>query len=243
MKRLVVTVLALFLLSPVATAIAQDDADPDIAAVAEQLSSVDSERLLMRLNTPIPAEMLPASFSEPKPLGPELLAEQRQQFAETLEGIRGSAVYTLQYMPVPAMASPSPVVDASAVASPAARGPLAAFTSGSLAYLLFDEPVADMATFGTALQTALGTDAQAGTMEAITVHDTPAILVSSTSVVNALEFHTEWIAMPVGNVVVIAMVTEGSNTFDEERFRADNASLALAGISYLERILAEMGAS
>lgn len=242
-KRLVVTLLALFLLSPVAAA--QDVAEPDIAAVAERLATVDSERLLMRLNTPIPVDLLPQPFSNPQPLGPALLAEQRQQFAESLDGIRGSAVYTLDYMPVSVMASPSPMQAASPVASPTARGPFAAFTSGSLAYLLFDAPVdaGQLAEFGASIQTALGSDAQAGSMEEITVHDSPAILVSSVSVVNALEFHTEWIAMPVGNVVVLAMVTEGSNTFDEERFRSDNASLAVSGVAYLERILGEMDAS
>lgn len=245
MKRLVVTLLALFILSPVATIGAQEVTEPDIAALAEQVASVDSERLLMRLNTPLPAELLPASFTDPQPLGAQLLSEQRAHFDETLEGISGSAIYTVDYTPVSVAASPTARQASSPVASPMARGPHTVFTSATLSYLLFDEPV-DLATleaFGGNIQAALGTEAQAGTFEEVTVNDAPALLVSTVTVVNALEFHTEWIAIPVGNVVVIAMITEGSNTFDEDRFRAHNEALAIAGVAYLQRIVQEMGAA
>lgn len=245
MKRLVVTLLALFILSPVATALAQDTADPEIAAIGEQVASVDTERLLMRLNTPLADDLLPESFANPQPLGADLLSEQRAHFDETLEGISGSAIYTVDYAPVPASASPTTSGNASPAASPAARGPHTVFTSATLSYLLFDSPV-DLQTleaFGGNIQEALGTEAQAGTFEQVTVNDAPALLVSTVTLVNALEFHTEWIAIPVGNIVVIAMITEGSDTFDEDRFRADNEALAVAGVAYLQRIVEEMGAA
>jgi hypothetical protein len=244
-KRLVVTLLALFILSPVATLRAQDATDPDIAALAAQVASVDSERLLMRLNTPLPAELLPASFTDPQPLGAQLLSEQRAHFDETLEDISGSAIYTVDYTPASVTASPSPQATASPAASRMPRGPHTVFTSATLSYLLFDAPV-DLETleaFGRNIQAALGTEAQAGTFEEVTVNDAPALLVSTVTLVNALEFHTEWIAIPVGNVVVIAMITEGSDTFDETRFRADNEALAIAGVAYLDQIVQEMGAA
>ena len=245
MKRLVVTLLALVLLTPVTTILAQEAADPDIAAIGEQISSVDSERLLMRLNTPIPADLLPESFADPQPLGANLLSEQRAHFDETLEGISGSAIYTVEYVPGSVMASATPRGNASPAASPAARGPLTVFTSATLSYLLFDAPVdmEGLEAFGGNIQAALGTEAQAGTIEEVTVNDVPALLVSTVTLVNALEFHTEWIAIPVGNVVVIAMITEGSDTFDEDRFRVDNEALAVAGIAYLQRIVEEMNAA
>ena len=245
MKRLVVTLLALIIMSPAATVLAQDATDLDITAIGEQVASVDSERLLMRLNTPLSADLLPPAFSDPKPLAADLLSEQRARFLETLDGIRGSAIYTVEYMPATAMASPSPVAAATPTASPAARGPLTVFTSATVSYLLFDEPVdiADLEVFGGTIQAALDTEAQAGTLEQVTVNGSPALLVSTVTLVNALEFHTEWIAIPVGNVVVVAMLTEGSDTFDEDRFRADNEALAVAGIAYLQRIVEEMGAA
>lgn len=244
MKRLVVTLLALLLMSPAVAMAAQDAPAPDIATVGEQVAAVDNERLLMRLNTPVPADLLPAEFSTPQPLDESLHSEQRSRFDDALEGLHGSVSYTVEYMPASLDAS-SPVSSESPTASPSARGPVTVFTSGTLTYLLFDTPVDanDMESLGASLQTALGTEAQGGTVEVVTVQDAPAIHISTVTVVNALDFHTEWIALPVGNVVVVAMVTEGSDTFDEQRFREDNESLALAGVAYLQRIVEEMGAA
>lgn len=243
-KRLVVILIAVLLVSPL-NAVAQDASNVDVAALGEQVASMDSERLLMRLNTPIPADLLSEAFSDPQPLGADLLSEQRAHFDETLEGIRGSAIYSVEYMPTALAASPSPVAGTGSAASPTARRPMTVFTSGTLTYLLFDAPVAvdDLESFGGTMQAALGTDAQAGTVEQITVNDAPAVLVSTVTLVNALEFHTEWIAIPVGNVVVVAMITEGSDTFDEARFRADNEALAVSGVGYLQRIVDDMSAA
>lgn len=239
MKRLAILILTALLVSSQVAVSAQDDID--IAAVSEEIAAVDTERLLMRLNTPIAEELLPTGFSTPEPLSGELLAEQRARFVDTLEGLSGSATYTVEYTPTEAA---TPAVDeaASPTGSPVVRGPQAAFASAGLTYLLFSQPidVSNLDAFGTDIQTALGTDAQSGTVEEITVAGAPAILVSTVSVVNALEFHTEWIAIPVGNVMVVALVTEGSDTFDEARFRADNEALALSGVAYLDRILQDM---
>jgi hypothetical protein len=238
-KRMALLILAALLLAvPMATA-AQDDVD--IAATGEQVSAVDSERLLMRLNTPIPEELLSEPFSEPSPLNKDLQAEQRAQFDEALPDLRGSAIYTVAYTPDDAVLSE----DATPMASPTARGSQRAFSSGTLIYLLFDDPVdaSDLDAFGVRIQGALGTDAQAGSVEEIEVSNAPAVLVSSVVVVNAIEFHTEWIAIPVGDVVIVAMITEGSDTFDEARFRADNEALAVSGVAYLQRIIDDMMAS
>ncbi len=238
MKHLAIIALAIMLVWSPARAAAQDAVD--VAAVGEQVATVDPERLLMRLNTPIPDDILPAGFAGAKPLSDEMLPEQRARFDTTFPNLNGSVFYTVKY--TPAAASGTPV---RATASPAARGPKTAFTSGTLTYLLFDAPVdeAQMSGLGDQLQQALGTDAQSGTVEMITVNDAPAILVSSTTVVNALEFHIEWIAVPVGSVVVVAMVTEGSETFDDTRFRNDNEALAISGVAYLQRIVDDMAAA
>jgi hypothetical protein len=238
-KRMALLILAALLLAVPLPISAQDDVD--IAATGEQVTAVDSERLLMRLNTPIPEDLLAEPFSEPSPLNKELLAEQRAQFDEALPDLRGSAVYTVTYTPE----SSAGMTEASPTASPTVRGSQRAFSSGTLFYLLFDDPVdaSDIDAFGARIQEALGTDAQAGSVEEITVSDAAAVLVSSVTVVNAIEFHTEWIAIPVGDVVVVAMITEGSDTFDEGRFRNDNEALALSGIAYLQRIIDDMMAS
>lgn len=237
MKRLTIIALAIMLVWSSAPAAAQDAID--VTAVGEQVATVDAERLLMRLNTPIGDDLLPQGFAGAKPLGDELLADQRARFDETFTDLSGSVFYSAKYTPLATSGTPG------TTASPVARGPKTAFTSATLTYLLFASPVGEeqMSALGDQLQQALGTDAQAGTVETITVNDAPAILVSSTTVVNALEFHIEWIAIPVGNVVVVAMVTEGSETFNETRFRDDNEALALSGIAYLQRIVEDMAAA
>lgn len=238
MKHIAIIAIAIMLVWSSMPASAQ--AAIDVTAIGNRVSNVDPERLLMRLNTPITDDLLPTGFAGARPLTNELLADQRARFDEAFPDLRGSVFYTVQYTPAAASATP-----AQPVASPVARGLRTAFTSGTLTYLLFDAPIdqARLGALGDQLQQALDTDAQAGTVETITVNDAPAILVSFATVVNALEFHIEWIAVPVGNVVVVAMVTEGSETFDETRFRDDNEALAMSGIAYLQRILDDMDAA
>lgn len=239
MKPMVLLILAALLLAFSAPISAQDDID--IAATGEQVSAVDSERLLMRLNTPISADLLPDPFSDPEPMNRELLAEQRAQFDVALPDLRGSAVYTLAYAPDIG----SGTAAASPEASPVSRGSQTAFSSGTLIYLLFDDPVniEDLDAFGGSIQEALGTEALAGSVEEITIDGVPAVRVSVVTVVNAIEFHSEWIALPLGDVVVVAMITEGSDTFDEARFREDNEALAISGVAYLQQIIDDMQAS
>lgn len=237
MKRLLFILVAILLVAPTSGVDAQDAVD--IPALGDRLASADSERLLMRLNTPIPDNLLGGPFSSARPMEPGLLAEQRAIFEETLEGVTGTAIYTVSYMPQAAASSPSPVEASTPSGSPAARSPQAVFSSATLTYLLFSAPVdtSDMDAFGASIQTAMGSEAEAGAVEQITINDAPAVLISSVTVVNAVDFHTQWIALPVGNVVVIAMVLEGSDPFDESHFRRDNEALTLSGIAYLDAIL------
>jgi hypothetical protein len=169
----------------------------------------------------------------------DLLAQQRATFSEALESKTGSAIYTITYAPEYADATTSPEAAASPIASPASRTPQAYFVSSTLTYLLLTDPVdtTDMASFGTQMQEAMGSEARQGTVEEISVGDAPAILISTVTTVNAVEIHAQWIAVPVGNVVVVGMVMIGADTFDEEAFRADNEALVLSGIAYLESIV------
>lgn len=234
MKRLLVIVLAVLVILPTAS-LAAAQRSIDMGALGDELASTDSERLLMRLNTPIPDTVLGESFANARLLASGLLTEQRAMFDETLEGLSGSIVYTVDYTPSVGSASPA----ASPGASPEARTPQAVFSSSTLTYLLFAEPVdtTDMEAFGATMQEAMGSEAMEGEVEQITINDAPAVRISSVAVVNAVDFHTQWIAVPVGNVVVVAMVIEGSETFDEQDFRSDNESLARSGIVYLDAIL------
>lgn len=235
MMRLFLAALAMLLAAPVFQLNAQESVD--ISAVAEQVSSVDSERLLMGLNTPIPDDILAGPFADARPMEGQTLTEQRARFNDALEGISGSVVYTLRYSPVSATASPS----ASPSGSPVARAPQAIFSSSTLSYLVFSEPIdlSEPEAFASSIQAAMGSEAQEGTVEQITVNDAPAVQISAMTVVNAVELHAQWIAVPVGNVVVIGMVMTGSDSFVEEDFNADNEALVLSGIRYLETIVNE----
>jgi hypothetical protein len=83
----------------------------------------------------------------------------------------------------------------------------------------------------------MGSEAQQGTVEEITINDAPAILISTMTTVNAVEIHTQWIAVPVGNVAVVGMVMLGADAFNEETFIAENEALVLSGIAYLQSIV------
>jgi hypothetical protein len=230
-KRLLITILAVLLLLPASPGAAQRSID--VPKLSDELIGTDVERLLMRLNTPIPDSLLGEPFSNARPLSSTLLSEQRVIFDQALTGLIGASVYSLDYIPTEGEASP--VADA----SPQAREPQAVFASSTLTYLLFSEAVdtSDMDAFGSAIQQAMGSQAVAGDIEHITISDAPAVLITSVAIVNAVEFHTHWIAVPVGNVIVVAMVMEGTDPFDAEHFRSDNNSLALSGLAWLDAIL------
>lgn len=242
MMRFFLTLLTVLLASPVLTTGAQETVD--IQAVADEVTAVDSERLLMGLNTPIPNDLLPAPFSNPRLMENETLAQQRATFSEAFPGLSGSVVYTANYMPEPATASPVAATaspEATPGGSPAGRSPQAIFSSSTLTYLVYNEPVdtVDQDAFASSLQTALGSEAQQGTVEWITVNDVPAVRVSAMTVVNAVEIHAQWIAVPVGSVVVIGMVMTGTDSFEEDAFNADNEALVLSGIRYLASVAGE----
>lgn len=233
MKRLLFILIAVVLMSPAVSMAAQRTID--VAALGDELAGGDIERLLMRLNNPIPDSLLGDAFANARPLPSTLLSEQRAIFDQTIEGLSGTIVYTVDYSPSSRAATPA----AGAGASPEARGSQAVFSSATLTNLVFIEAVdtSDMDAFAATMQQAMGSEAMAGEVEQITISDAPAVMISSVAIVNAVEFHTSWIAVPVGNVIVIAMIIEGSDPFDAEMFRANNESLALSGIAWLDAIL------
>jgi hypothetical protein len=222
---------------PMSVTLAQEPLDID--AVAGQVTSVDSEQLLMGLNTPIPDEFLSGPFSGAKPMSAELLSQQRATFDEALDNITGSTIYTVAYSPELSSPETSPDGTSSPSASPSARSPQAVFSSSTLTYLVSANPIdtSDMASFGTRMQAAMGSEAQQGTVEEITLNDAPAVLISTMTTVNAVEIHTQWIAVPVGNVAVVGMVMLGADAFNEETFVAENEALVLSGIAYLQSIV------
>lgn len=240
MKRLIIFALAALLAAPSAVGTAQEGVD--IPTVAERVSAVDSERLLMGLNTPVPADMLPGQFTEPAMMDREALSQQRSTFNSVYDTLSGSMVYTVSYEPTAtgtpeAAASPSGTPQG----SPENREPQALFASATLTYLLFSEPIdlSDPDAFGATVQEAMGSEAIDGEVQQTTLGDTPAIMISTEAEINAVDIHANWIAVPVGNVLVIGMVMTGADTFAEEAFIADNEALVLAGITYLGEVAGE----
>ncbi len=231
MKRLIIFALAALLAAPTAAVTAQEGVD--IPTVAERVSAIDSERLLMGLNTPIPADMLPGQFSEPDMMDKEALSQQRSTFNSVYDNLSGSMVYTVEY-------APSMAATPDASASPNGT-PQALFTSATITYLLFTEPIdmSDPDAFGATVQQAMGSEAVEGDVQQITLGETPAIMISTEAVINAVEIHANWIAVPVGNVLVIGMVMTGADTFSEDAFIADNEALVLSGIAYLGEVAGE----
>lgn len=240
MKRLIIFALAALLAAPTAAVTAQEGVD--IPTVAERVSAIDSERLLMGLNTPIPADMLPGQFSEPDMMDKEALSQQRSTFNSVYDNLSGSMVYTVEYAPSMA-ATPDAAASPNGTpqGSPENREPQALFTSATITYLLFTEPIdmSDPDAFGATVQQAMGSEAVEGDVQQITLGETPAIMISTEAVINAVEIHANWIAVPVGNVLVIGMVMTGADTFSEDAFIADNEALVLSGIAYLGEVAGE----
>src|SRR5690606_41477658 len=92
-KRLIIFALAALLAAPTAAGTAQEGVD--IPTVAERVAAIDSERLLMGLNTPIPADMLPGQFSEPDMMDQEAPSQQRAPLHSEYANLAGSDGYTV----------------------------------------------------------------------------------------------------------------------------------------------------
>lgn len=212
------------LAAPVATA--QDS--PAIQAVTEMVLAHDPEALLLELNTPLPDDQLPdgfinATLTDPNPLEGDTVS------ADDLEGGIGNVMYTVRYDHALDQGS-------TPVASPTAQrsGPM--YNAASLNYIVLDREFDDhaMEEFEAAALETLGGNAQRTEVETITVGGVDAHMITTFSTTNGLQVIIQWIAIPVGTVMVISQLLLGGERVDTDAMRSMNESFALAGVSHLQ---------
>lgn len=234
--RTLLAVLSLIVCSGfVAAPIASAQESLDIEAVAKMVLARDPEDILLALNSAIVDEQLPDAFSGPTltDLAP---GEGNTVSAEDLTGGIGNVMYTVTYTPP---ASP----DASPTASPAANRGGVIYNAASLNYIVLDHEIDDttLAEFDSAARTTVGSSPEQTQVETITVGNTNGYLISTSSIANGLQVIIQWIAIPVGTVMVVSQLMIGGEQVDVATLQTMNESLAFAGVQHLGMITGPRG--
>lgn len=214
-------------------AIAQES--PDIQAITQAVLQNDPDALLLALNAPIDDVELPDPFSGARLTDPNP-GEGDTISAEDLTGGIGNIMYSVTYSPtMPGNGTP--------MASPAANQAGTVYNAASLNYIVLDHELDDASReeFATAAQAALEGNMGQTQVETITIDDTEALLISTSSTANGLEIVIQWIAIPVGTVMVISQLMLGGEQVDIAELQALTESLALAGVNHLGMIVGPKG--
>lgn len=234
MKWLVLAILSALLVAPYG--VNRMDDRPSLVELADLTQQHDPETLLARLGAPIERKFLPIGFTDASPLDPSLQAQELEAFRaagmETLIGVHTFNVSLEQ----DSAGAPS------LSASPAASVNPDLYESGTISYLVFEQPI-DAATLGefeTQFIAAIGQGAGQESVEEIPFDDSVALRLQSSSEVNGVPMHMQWLVIPIGNVVAITSVVSASDTLDNAAFSLVNERLAASAIQWLAKQLASM---
>lgn len=212
----------MLLLAPIASA----QSPINIPDIADHLATVDSNALSTSLQQPMANDALPAGFADAIPadsgdaLSPSKFPEDQQPVA--------MVSYSLTYAPGGG-ATPE------AGATPPSGGPERIYNNAAIYYLLFDETQdpEDMDRVDAILRTVVGDLAAGEETRQITIADTTANLISIETELNGVPLMMDWIAVPVGNVLVISMTMAGGEAADSPQAQADAEALVSAAITHL----------
>ncbi|HWV25083.1 MAG TPA: hypothetical protein VNZ58_12900 [Thermomicrobiales bacterium] len=203
----------------------------DINAIAEMLAPLSPKEIQTALHAPITDDQLPAGFSGASLIGQ---AEAESQVAEV--GATDSVTYSVLYMPggepTPGSQTPS-----------RASGPARLYNTASISYLIFDESLSqeDLAGFDDMLRTMVGDQATGADVQEISVAGFPAYLISTETETNGIPIVIDWVAVPVGKVVVIGMTMSGGESVDQNALGEDANALSIAAINHLQVSIEQRG--
>ncbi|MGC4105824.1 MAG: hypothetical protein QM753_05615 [Thermomicrobiales bacterium] len=227
-KRFLIAVGVLLSLMMASTPLVAAQTEPDVAKIGKAVSAVDSTDLIAALETPMPARDLPDGFS-------------KAEYVD-ISTAKGAASEDCMY-------------DASSVKVEGAAGYIVtvdpevvpyAYTCASINYLAFNEkdmgndPLGD---FKTGVESGLEESASEATPDGssstsdvtdVTVAGEDAILITYTLEQDGAHVVVQTLAIPVGNVFVVALVSVGdAKTVDAKDVETLANDLTVAAIDYL----------
>jgi|GEM_PF-3432497 len=214
---------AMLLLAPVASA----QSSIDIPEIASHLAATDTNALISSLQKPMANDTLPTGFADAikvdsgDAIPPSSFPEDQQPLA--------IVSYSLTY-------SPGGGATPEAGATPPAGGPERIYNNAAVYYVLFDQPrdPENMDQVDAILRTVVGDLAVDEDTRHITIADTTAALISIENELNGVPLIMDWIALPVGNVVVISMTMAGGEAADNPQAQADAEALISAALIHLD---------
>lgn len=229
---MLLTLLAGFAFTAAPLAAAQDDAALDVAGISESVMSADVATLLTELETPPADEDLPEGFSNAVYSDPDTATGNEGVLpTQDLAGAEGSVPYVVDYDPAASAAA------AGGTPAPEATPSGLVIGMSSLQYVFFDEEIDEDALndFKDGVSEGMATDDTGeATIEDITIGDTDAVLITYTIDQDGILAVVQMVALPVGNSMVISMVTVASDQeIDADAAAEDSVNLTVAGAEHL----------
>lgn len=222
------SILALALLSFQGTATPQDTAIPELAKILKPLPVGEIETAL---HAPIADDQLPTAFTDAS-----IIDQQDATMQAADIGAERSVTWTLAYTPGGA-STPE------ARTTPRATGPEQVYNTASITYLVFEDNLTPeiLEGFDEILRSSIGDQAADAEVQDITVAGQPAWFVSVETETNGIPIVMDWIAVPVGKVVVISMTMSGGEAVNTDALLDDTNALSLAAIGHLQASIEERG--
>lgn len=221
-KRLIILFSVLFsVMLASTTAIAAQTSEPDVAAISKSVLSANPQTLIQGLQTPMSNSALPKDFSDAKFHNIEGKATPTEATPTGATPVSGSTASDCLY-DASGLKGTEGAVGYSVVGDTAAIG--VPYVCASINYVVFNEkalgshPLAD---FKSGIQEGLQSSAGEGTPDAqggiakvvdVKVAGEDAVLLTYTLKSQRTSVVVQTLALPVGNVFVISLVTLGDVT-------------------------------
>jgi len=213
-----------FAASPVA--MAQDSVDLD--AIGDTVLDADIDQLIAGMETPMSDDELPDGFSNAVFQDPDAATGDSGIIPTSdLDGSEGSVAYAVDWDPTSVASTPG------AEASP--EGISFAVRIGTLNYIFVGEEITgdDLDDFRDGVQQGAESTGDEATVETIQVNGKDAVLMTYVLEEDGIQSVVQMIALPVGNVMVTAMLVEAGETVDADNVRTNAEALVVSGAEYL----------
>lgn len=213
-----------FAASPIA--MAQDSVDLD--AIGDTVLGADIEQLKSDMETPMSDDELPDGFSNAVFEDPDAASGDSGIIPTSdLEGSEGSVAYTVDWDPTSVASTPG------AEASPG--GISFAVRLGTLNYIFLDEEISgdDLDDFKDGIQQGAESTGDEAIVETIQVNGKDAVLMTYVIEEEGIQSVVQMIALPVGNVMVTAMLVEAGGSVDADNVKTNAEALVVSAATYL----------
>lgn len=231
MRTLIALLAGILAVAWIATPETAATPETDIPALAEAIAPLSANEIQATLHTPIPDDQLPPAFGDATAID-----QDTSMMEASALGAAGSVSFSLAYTPgegsTPEAQTPTRT-----------SGPNQLYSTASITYLIFDEPLAPekLTEFDKILRDSLGDQAAEARVQEITVAGQPAYLVSGETEINGIPIILDLVAVPVGKVAVVSMTMSGGAAVDRDALLNDAEALSLAAIDHLRIAIEQRG--